>query len=124
VGEKSVINSNELKRLHEAAKWQGQKPCAIEDNDEYMNVMVSRHQEKELLLCHVPEILAALEDRERLDKLEQLMLAEFDVCLDANTNPGMSYFFIQHEGMGGCDEVYRGDGNLRAAIDAARGKKP
>lgn len=133
------IDPNELRRLHEAAtpgEWKSDHEC-IFSTSHFGNVIAdipgsicteSREKWNDnralivYLHSYVPDILAALADRERLNKLESLLREGFDLVSDVET-PGQPYFFIQLEGLSGCDEVYRGDGSLRAAIDAARSAK-
>lgn len=57
-------------------------------------------------------------ERERLDTLERLLISGADVTCDAEGK--IPIFFIQREEEDAADFVWRGDGNLRSAIDAAR----
>lgn len=59
-------------------------------------------------------------ERERIDTLERLLLAGYDVTADAEF--ASPVFFIQVEEPE-LPAVYRGDGSLRAAIDSAREKE-
>jgi hypothetical protein len=122
------IDPNELRRLHEAAtpvEWLDDgEGCITADRIPIVEYPLETRDGALIVYLrnHVPDILAALEDRERLNKLEALLREGFDLVSD-NNSPGNPYFFLQLEGAFGHDEVYRGDNDLRAAIAAARAAK-
>jgi hypothetical protein len=128
------IDPNELRRLHEAAtpgEWAafGRELCGPPKpgGRKGLCIFSTRAEDADSELClylrnHIPDILTALADRERLNKLEALLREGFDLVSD-NNSPGNPYFFLQLEGAFGHDEVYRGDNDLRAVVDAARSAK-
>ena len=74
---------------------------------------------------YLATIAEAKVDTERLDTLEKLVMDGAEVAIDDYDRPKL-YVFIQKEGCGGAEYVYRGEGDtpLRAAIDKARDAPP